>query len=253
MANDTDKITLTTIVKWVGILLGVGIVLYAIWYFRFLVVCIFLALIFSLMGRPLMMVFSKLRYKKFRFSSNLAAALTLIIELIVISMVFYFLVPLLISQAQQFANIDASKIRDYYAVPISKIEHFIIKYQLMPQGVSLETYVSKNLFSIINSIKLPQIASVVFAVAGKLIMGLFITAFITFFFLRDANILTKFINSITPDKYLKEVNHIITNTRSLLSRYFIGMFIEISTMIILLTIGFSIFGFQNAILIACIC
>ncbi|MBR1774473.1 MAG: AI-2E family transporter [Bacteroidales bacterium] len=248
-----EKYSFSNIVKWLLIILGVVVTLYALWYFRFLVFCIFIAIILSIVGQPLMNLLGKVKIGAFRFNKSLCSAVTLIAEMSVISLVVYLLVPLIISQAQEFSAIDMNKIEQSYSAPMEKVDNFLMQYNLLPDDVSLETYISQKVMSVFNSIKLPQIAQVVLSLLGKIGMGILIIAFITFFFLKDSHIVTKFIDSITPDKYLNEVHNILKNSRTLITRYFIGVFCEILLMITLLSIGYSVAGFNNAILIACIC
>ncbi len=253
MDNNLEKYSINSVIKWLLIILGIGIVVYALWYFRFLVFCIFAALILSIIGQPLMNLLGKIKTPKGYFNKSLCSAITLIVEMGTISLVVYLLVPLIISQAQNFAPLDIDKLEQAYSVPLAKANEFLGTYNLLPNNLNIETYIGKYIMNILNSIKLPQIAQLMFSLVGKLSMSVLIIAFITFFFLKDSHTVTKFIDSITPDKYLNEVHNIIRNSRNLITRYFIGVFCEIILMIIMLSIGFSIAGFSNAILIACIC
>ncbi|MBR1626208.1 MAG: AI-2E family transporter [Bacteroidales bacterium] len=248
-----ERYSINSVIKWILIIVGVGIVLYALWYFRFIVLCIFIALILSIIGQPLMNLLDKIKVGSFRFNKSLCSAVTLIVEFGIISSVVYLLVPLIISQAQDFSSIDVNVLERSYAAPLKEVNEFIAKYNLLPDNLNLEEYISNSVMSVLNTIKLPQIAQVALSLVGKLGMGILIIAFITFFFLKDSHIVTKFIDAVTPDKYLNEVHNIIKNSRHLITRYFIGVFCEIMLMIIMLSIGFSIAGFTNAILIACIC
>src|SRR5574344_1337987 len=253
MATDSDKYKFSTIAKWIITILVILIVLYCVWYFRFIVGCIFISLVLSFIGRPLMEFLEKIKYKKFHLNKAICAASTLILEIFIVFTILYFLVPMIISEAMSFANIDIYQIANYYAEPIKKIENFLYTYNLLPKQMSLEGYVSGKIMIMLNSFKLPTLASTILSVGGNILMGFFIVAFITFFFLKDNHLVNKFIDNVTPDKYLDEIHNIILNSRKLISRYFIGIVIEILFMIIFLSIGFMIFGFNNAILIACIC
>ncbi|MBQ9312593.1 MAG: AI-2E family transporter [Bacteroidales bacterium] len=252
MINE-EKYSVSKALKWGFSILAILLVLYAIWYFRFIFACLFIALVLSLIGRPLMIFFSSVRIKKVHLSSGIAAALTLIIELFAISLAFYLLVPLIVSQANSFANIDMTNIGNYYAKPISQINNFAVKYSLLPADTNIQTYISKEITSLFNGFNLQKVVLSLLSFTSSLLMGVLITVFITFFFLKDSHIVTRFIDNITPDKYLNEVHNIITNSRRLISRYFVGVFCEIIIMILLLSLGFYIVGFNNPILIAFMC
>jgi predicted PurR-regulated permease PerM len=250
---DANKFQFPVIAKWIFSILIIALVLYGIWYFRFIVICIALAIVFSFMGRPIMNFLGKIHYKKFHIGNILSTSITMVIIIVIISLTIYILVPLIVSQAMNFANLDIYKIADYYAEPIKKIENFLYNYHLMSNDTSLTSMISNKILDMFQMFKLTDIANTILSLSGNIILGFFIVLFFSFFMLKDAHLLYNFIMGITPDKYIEEVNHIITNTRNLISRYFIGVFIEIITMIILLSIGFYLVGFSNAILIACIC
>lgn len=250
---DSNKFQFPVIAKWIISILIIALVLYGVWYFRYIVVCIALAIVFSFMGRPIMKLLGKLHYKKFHIGNILSTAITMVIIIAVVFLTIYILVPLIISQAMNFANLDIYKIAGYYAEPIKRVENFLYNYQLMSKDTNLETMISNKILDLFQMFKLTDIANIILSLSGKIIMGFFIVLFFTFFMLKDAHLLYNFIMGITPDEYMDEVDRIITNTRNLISRYFIGVFIEIITMITLLSIGFYFVGFSNAILIAFIC
>lgn len=253
MNTDLEKYGLNTIIKWVVTLGAITLVVYALWYFRFLVFCIFLAIVLSLVGRPLMETLGKVRIKKWKLNKSLCAGITLSTEAIIIGLVVYLFVPMIIAQGQSFADLDMQQMQEYYKVPVKNLENKLLSYNIIPSGMNLQDFISQKIASLFAGLKLPQIASGILSLAGSIIMGVFITAFITFFFLKDSHILTRFIDNITPDKYLKEVHNIINNSRKLISRYFLGVFCEIMLMITLLSIGFSIARMPSAVLCACIC
>ncbi|MBR1770249.1 MAG: AI-2E family transporter [Bacteroidales bacterium] len=248
-----EKHIFSPLVKWIIGIAAVILILFLLWYFRFLMTCIFLAIIFSLVGRPLMGFFEKVKIGKYHISKSLCAVLTLFIEVGILFLVIYLLVPLVISQAMNFSGIDMEKISDYYSVHIKQAETFVSKYNLLPDDISLERYLSGKIVAVFNSFKLPTLAASILSFGTNLIMGIFVTVFITFFFLKDSHMVMRFVDNITPDKYIDEIHNIIINTRKLISRYFLGVFCEILLMISLLGIGFYIVGFANAFLVAAIC
>jgi len=88
--------------------------------------------------------------------------------------------------------------------------------------------------------------------ASSLIGGLFSILFITFFFLKDGKIIIKFILLISPTAYQTEMLDIFRTSKKMLSQYFIGLFIDIAFMIIIVTALLWIFGIKNALVIGCL-
>ena len=58
--------------------------------------------------------------------------------------------------------------------------------------------------------------------------------------------------AITPDSYTLQMNNIIRDSRVMLTRYMFGLIAELLCMMILIFIGLSIFGVNNALIIAVI-
>ncbi len=250
---NNDKFQFPQIAKWIFSISIVALIIFLMWYFRFLVVCILLALILAFMGTPIQNLLQKFHIGKFHFSRTITTILTLIAIISIFTLLGYIIVPLFISQAMEFANLDVYKIADYYAEPINKIESFLLEYQLLPPDKNLETLVSSYILETLNTLNITNIADATINLTSNIVMGTFIVIFITFFFLKDNNLVNKFINAVTPDLYLDEINKIISSSRSLISRYFLGIFSEIVIMIALLSLGFYLVGLKNVILIATIC
>jgi predicted PurR-regulated permease PerM len=205
------------------------------------------------MGRPLKNLIQKIRYGHFHIGNTISTSISLIAVLGIFALVLYFIVPLVVSQAMAFSNLNIYNIADYYAEPIKKTETFLREYQLMHEDITLTELVSEKIMGLFTMFNLTDAANWLLTLSSNVVMGLFIVIFFSFFFLKDSHLLSKFIDAITPDKHLTEVHNILASSRSLISRYFIGLFLEIIFMIVLLTIGFYIVGFSNAVLIACFC
>ena len=250
---NTSKFQFPQIAKWIFSISIVTLIIFLMWYFRFLVFCILLALILAFMGTPIQNLLQKFHIGKFHLSRTFSSAITLILLISIFALVGYLIVPLFISQAMEFANLDVYKIADYYAEPISKIEQFLYDYQLLPPNKNLETIVSSYVLDTLNTLNITNVADSILNITSNLLMGTFIVIFITFFFLKDNNLVNKFINAVTPDLYLDEINKILSSSRSLISRYFLGIFSEIVLMIAILSLGFYLVGLKNVILIATIC
>jgi predicted PurR-regulated permease PerM len=205
------------------------------------------------MGRPLMNLLQKIKFRQLHIGKSVSTTITLSFILGILFSLLYFLVPMIISQATAFSNLDIYTIADYYAEPIKKVETTLREYQIMHDDTSLTDMISQKIMSLFTMFNLTEAANWLFTLSSNFIMGLFVVIFFSFFFLKDSHLLNTFIDAVTPDKHLDEVHTILHRSRNLISRYFIGIFVEIICMIVLLIIGFYIVGFNNIVLIACFC
>ena len=113
------KATLRNILIFFGVLL----LLACAWYFRNIVVYILVSGVLSIMGRPLVDLFCRIRIKKWSFPRSLAALFTLIIMWGIIVLFFVIFVPLVTTQINYFSTIDSEKIVQIIAGPINKVEN----------------------------------------------------------------------------------------------------------------------------------
>ncbi|HPE43033.1 MAG TPA: AI-2E family transporter, partial [Bacteroidales bacterium] len=84
---------------------------------------------------------------------------------------------------------------------------------------------------------------------SSILMGIFIVLFLSFFFLKDPNLLRSIIMAITPELYVKDVQVVLTDSRILLTRYLLGILLELASMMTIISLTLTAFGVQNAIII----
>ena len=89
---------------------------------------------------------------------------------------------------------------------------------------------------------------------GNLLIAVFSITFITFFFLKDQQLFFESILMWVPDKYVENVTRALYSIKRLLTRYFIGIVIQSTCIMILITIGMTIAGidFQQALVMGLI-
>jgi len=85
--------------------------------------------------------------------------------------------------------------------------------------------------------------------AGNLFVGFFAILFIAFFFLKDETMFQEGVKLLVPEKHNDTTNKVLEDSKNLLIRYFIGIFLEVLGVMSLITIGLWIFGIKNALLI----
>ncbi|MBY0486898.1 MAG: AI-2E family transporter [Flavobacteriaceae bacterium] len=84
-------------------------------------------------------------------------------------------------------------------------------------------------------------------------IGLVTVFFISFFFLKDKVQFIIGIKKILPDQNEDKILNSIEKTRHLLTRYFIGLLVQLTIICILYLIVLIIFGVENAFVIAFLC
>lgn len=234
--------------RWILIALGLIILIWALYTFKTIVLYFILSIIVSFLGRPLVLLIEKIHIGQWQCPRFLAAIFSMLLLASGAILFIALIVPQLVSQIEMLMQIDAEEIQHKLEEPLLKLETFANKYGLIT--VDLE---EKFTSTLINAIEFKSISSSVesiFSTMGNLLMGLFSIFFISFFFLKDSYLFDKMVFGMTPDKHYEKVDKAIKSTTSLLTRYFIGIVAQISLIMILLFIGLSIVGVENALLIA---
>ena len=245
------KTTLRNILIFSGILLLIA----GVWYFREIVVYILVSGVLSIMGRPLVDLFCRIRIWRWKFPRALGALLTLLIIWGVIVLFFIIFIPLVTNQINQFSSIDSSKLVKLVEEPIKRIEALFRAFNKdISREVSIQDYIILKVAGVLNINLIQNFISSIASILGNIAVAIFSITFITFFFLKDQRLFFESILIWVPDKYVDNVTRALYSIKRLLTRYFIGIIIQSTCIMILITIGMSIVGidFQQALVMGLI-
>ena len=245
------KATLRNILIFFGILL----LLSCVWFFRNIVVYILVSGVLSIMGRPLVDLFCRIRIRRWSFPRSLSALFTLIIIWGLIILFFVVFVPLVTRQINYFSTIDSEKIVQIVAGPINKVENlFRAINKDIPKDLTIQNYIVKKVADVLNINMIQSFIGSLIGILGNVIIAIFSITFITFFFLKDQRLFFESILMWVSDKYVDNVTRALYSVKSLLTRYFIGIVIQSTCIMILVTIGMTIAGidFQQAVVMGLI-
>jgi len=230
------------IVAAIGVILG----LFMAWYFFNIVIYIITAGVISLIGQPLVELLSKLRVKKYYMPKAVSALITMVVLLgLFVGMIFLF-VPAISKQAQMISNINVDEVVDYFAGVINQAQEFLLSNNIIKDDETFQSILDRQVRSIINVTDFSNLLEKLLNTASVVFIGLFSVLFLSFFFLRDRHLLKNGILLFTPDRFQVEVQNVLHKTKTLLSRYFIGLIGELLIMMFLISIGLTIFGIKNA-------
>ena len=112
---------------------------------------------------------------------------------------------------------------------------------------------NSKLLSKINFGIIPNLLNSIISGLGSFSVGLLSVLFITFFFLKDSRLFENSILAFIANKSVKRTRNSFSKISDLLSRYFVGLMIQILVLFIIYTIVLLIFGINNAFVIAFIC
>ncbi|NRR93223.1 AI-2E family transporter [Winogradskyella undariae] len=238
-----------TISKGILRALGVVIATLAVLYFLFkiqsVIVYIVIAVVISLIGRPIILFLRN----KLKFNNTIAVVTTMLLLIgLLVGLVGLF-IPLIIEQGQNLAllNIDQlqSNFEDLY-------DQIITYFQF--NHIDLEQSIKdSSLFSNLDFAIIPNFLNSFISGLGSFSIGLFSVLFISFFFLKDSKLFEDGMMTFIPKGNEERSKRSFTIIKDLLSRYFVGLIFQILILFIIYTIVLLLFGIDNAIVIAFLC
>lgn len=245
------KATLRNVLIFLGILLFFT----ALWFFRNIVIYILVSGVLSIIGRPLVDLFSRLRIKRWNFPRALGALLTLLIIWGVIVLFLVIFIPLITKQINYLSNIGSQDIVNIIKMPLKRIEEILASITPgISDQLSLQDYLEKKVSEVLNIETVQNILGSLISTVGSVLVAIFSISFITFFFLKDQHLFYESILMWVPDKYVDNVTRALNSIKNLLTRYFIGIMIQSTCIMILIDIGMTIAGieFQQALVMGLI-
>jgi membrane protein len=237
----TSKEIANGILRAVAIIVLVVLGLYTLYLLQSIIVYLIVSLVLTLMGKPLIQFFHKrLRIK----SRSLCVILTMTIFILLALSVFSLFIPLLVSQGKNLSglNIDLLKnnLDDLIQQTLSKI------------GLNPEEY-SFGVQEILNFIDIPNFLNSFISFISDFGVGAFSVLFISFFFMKDGEKILFALLSTFPSHRKRKLKTSIFKINNLLSRYFVGLILQITILFVVYTIVLLIFGVENAFIIALLC
>jgi len=218
-------------------------------FFSNIVAYILTAWVLSLIGRPLMDVFQKIRIGKLRVGPSAAAVMTILSFVLVFVMFILLFVPMIITQASNLAHVDYAAIAKALEEPFSRLSHFLKENKILLQTDSLEHTVQKALEGWIEPSRIGYFLTQAVMTIGNTLIHIFSTIFITFFFLQENRLFSNVILIMTPDAYQVQARETIDDSKLMLSRYFRGILLQITIITVYVSICLSLLGIKNAVLI----
>lgn len=231
------------IVRFIIVTITLLTVGFLLWYFSTIVAYVLASVVLSLIGKPVVNLMEKIKIGRFYVPDTLAAFVTLILLWGVIGGFLALVVPGVALQVEKFSQVDSSAILKALQEPIDKLVLWLEAHNIQFSGhQSLEEYVNEQVVGAFSLSGFSNLFGTLFGFLGELSVAVFSISFITFFFLRDQTLFYKAVMSATPERYEEKVKHIIYDSRVLLTRYFVGIAIQITLIMLCVTVGCLILG-----------
>lgn len=214
--------------KLAGYLIKLGAlaaILALCWYFKNVLIYIIIAFVASLIGRPLMQLLRKIKIKGKSAPEWLLAVLTIVLIIMLLVLLVTQVSPLISNIVRDISSMQG---QSYFgANPIDKINQWLIGlFPSLGQGFDITTVLTEKLREVVNLNNVSGLVGSVASVVSSAFVGLFAVVFISFFFLKDDTLFEKIVCALVPDRHEANVSKTLNDIKQLLSRYFVGLLIE---------------------------
>ena len=219
----TDKLA-----KYILATAGVAIVCALCWIFRSILAYILIAVVVSLIAKPLMGIMQKIQIKGRKAPDWLLASFSIVMVLGVLISVMTSVIPIISGIVKDVSVVNIETAAKGIAAPLAEINVFLRNtFPQLGSEFRLEVTILHELQNMFNVSMFSSMLGSAASMVTSLAIGLFSVVFIGFFFIKDDGLFTEIVCALVPDRHEKTTEKAISDIGHLLSRYFIGILIEI--------------------------
>ncbi len=239
----TAKTLSNGLLRTIAILIGCLLLLWFFIQIQTIIVYIIISAVLALISRPGVQFLTR----KLKLNNTLAVVITIVIYSLFTSLIFSAFTPLISKQSENIALLNSNAFKNNIEQLSGEINNFLLLHNI---DILEKT---KNIDFIPSLKNIPNILNVILSKVGAFGMGLFSIMFITFFLMLDARIMSRGTFAFIPKQHIIHAARSLDTIKDLLSRYFIGLVIQIGVLFILYSIILTVFSIENAIIIAFLC
>ncbi len=234
----TSKTIANGILRAAGIAAAIYIGLMFLFRVQSVIIYLFLALIVSMIASPIVNFLKR----KLKFPHIMAVITTLVLFLGMLVGFVWLFVPLIVSQSENLSLLDTAKLQqDFNSILLQVDNSFNMDTRKMMHEADLSNIDLNFIPTFVNSL---------LGILSGFGIGLASVLFITFFFLKDRKLFMVGARKVLPEAHEDKILNSLRKINYLLSRYFIGLIVQMAILFTMYLTVLLIFGVENALIIA---
>ncbi|WP_291866393.1 AI-2E family transporter [Maribacter sp.] len=245
----TSKTISNGILRAIGIFLGVVAIIYFLYKIQSVLAYLAIAAVIALIGRPIVLFLRR----KLKFPNTIAVITSMLIMVGILAGIIALFVPLISEQGKNLSLLNIEDLQNNLNILYKEITTYLGLSTVTVNEVLQEAHIEKNILSGLNIGFIPNFLNSFLNILSSASIGLFSVLFISFFFLKDSKLLQNGLLMFVPNTKEKGTVNSIDKINNLLSRYFLGLLLQIFILFVIYTIVLLIVGIENAIVIAFLC
>ena len=231
--------------KSIFYLISILIIGYILIKIKIIIGYLIIASIITLISRPIV----KFLCEKLKFKITVASVVAILLLIILITGIISLLIPLVLEQGKNLSLLNVNAFQNKINTLYSEFSTYLQSYNI---SISESTFDIKGLTK--NTVEaIPALLNSIGSILGSITIGILSVLFITFFLLKDGEYFEKIFILLFPSRLKKRIEKSLIDIKSLLSRYFLGLLLQISILFTLYTSILLIFGVKDAVVIAFLC
>ena len=235
----------TSLFKSIFYLISILVIGYMLMKIKIIIGYLIIASIITLISRPIV----KFLCEKLKFKITVASVVAILLLIIIITGIISLLIPLVLEQGKNLSLLNVNAFQNKINTLYSEFSTYLQSYNI---SISESTFDIKGLTK--NTVEaIPALLNSIGSILGSITIGILSVLFITFFLLKDGEYFEKIFILLFPSQLKKRIENSLINVKSLLSRYFLGLLLQISILFTLYTSILLIFGVKDAVVIAFLC
>jgi len=233
------------ILRALGIIVAILLFCLFVYKIQSVIVYIAIAAVISLIGRPIVWFLKK----RLKIPIKIAVIIVLLMVTAIFIGIIALFVPIIVQQSENLGQIDFDAFKtDLNELNIQVREYLGVEQIDIIQGLRQTSFVRNFDLEVI-----PNFMNLIFGGLGTALIGVFSIVFISFFLLKDSKLMLNsilvFSNRGDEDRFKR----VFEKIKALLSRYFVGLTLQIFVLFVLYSALLMIYEVDNPIAIAFIC
>ncbi len=245
----TAKTISQGILRSIGILAGIILTLYFLFKIQSVLAYLAIAAVVALIGRPIVLFLRR----KLKFPNLLAVALTMVVMIGLLIGIIALFVPLISEQGKNLSLLNLEALQQKINALYIEITRYFGASPASINEMLTESDLGKSVLERLDVGFIPNFLNSFLNVLSSASIGLFSVLFISFFFLKDSKLFQNGLLMFVPNDKEKGTVKSIDKINNLLSRYFVGLLLQIFVLFLIYMVTLLIVGVENAIVIAFLC
>ena len=244
LINNHDKETYSEhLAHTVLIIVHLAIFAGLCWLFKNVLTYVLLAVVVTLLGSPVCELLCKIRIKGHRFPRWLGSLLSILFVFGILAGLLTTLVPLVNDMISDISSANLNNLTKNFSAPFVELNAWIVdNVPNVDKNLKIEMLCLQELQGMFTTGTVTSMVGSVTSFIADLGIAIFSTIFISFFFIKQPGMISSIVSALIPDKYSEKAKASLEESGKLVSRYFVGLAIEV--------LGVSLLNFIGLLLIA---